>query len=217
MSRGLRKDFDDRFAIFELYGHEHSGHQRKVKRGVEFVAVSKIGAHIRGPLICISEKHGAGIRNVEALAEFANDGVRFGQVLAQRPFALDKKGNRVQSEAVDAEIQPEPHDLPDGLEDGGIVVVNNRLMAEKAVPVIRLGDGIPSPVGDLGIDKDDGDALVASVGIAPHVPIAAGIIAGTSRLLKPGMLVGGVIENEFDDDADPASMGGAEECLKILH
>jgi hypothetical protein len=81
------------------------------------------------------------------------------------------------------------------------------LMAEKA-------NGIPSPVGDLGIDKDDGDALVASVGIAPHVPIAAGIIAGTSRLLKPGMLVGGVIENEFDDDADPASMGGVEDALK---
>jgi hypothetical protein len=167
-------------------------------------------------LICLSEKHRAGIRNVQALAEFANDGVRFGQVLAQRPFALDKKGYRVQSEAVDAEIQPEPDDLPDGLEDGRIVVVNIRLMAEKAVPVIRLGDGIPSPVGDLGIDRDDGDALVASVGIAPHLPIAAGIVAGTSSLLKPGMLVGGVIENQFDDDADPASMGGVEECLKIL-
>jgi hypothetical protein len=89
-------------------------------------------------------------------------------------------------------------------------------MAEKAVPVIRLGDGIPSPVADLGIDKDDGDALVASVSITPHIPIAPGIIAGTSRLLKPGMLVGGVIENKFDDDADPASMGGVEECLKIL-
>jgi hypothetical protein len=42
-------------------------------------------------------------KNVQALAEFANDGLRFGQVFAQRPFALDKKGNRIQSEAVDAE------------------------------------------------------------------------------------------------------------------
>jgi hypothetical protein len=28
------------------------------------------------------------------------------------------------------------------------------------------------------------------------------------------MPVGGVIENEFDDDADPASMGGVEDALK---
>jgi hypothetical protein len=38
--------------------------------------------------------------------------------------------------------------------------------------------------------------------VAPDIPIAPGIVAGASRLLKPGVLVGGVIENEFDDDAN---------------
>ena len=29
-------------------------------------------------------------------------------------------------------------------------------------------------------------------------------------------MVGGVIENEFDDGSDAAGMGGVEECLKFL-
>jgi hypothetical protein len=127
-----------------------------MKRGVEFVAVAKIGTDIRRPLIGLSKKHGG---NVQALAEFANDGG---------------------AETIDAEIQPEPHYVPDGLEDGGIVVVEVGLMTEESVPVIRLRDGIPSPVRDLGIDKNDGDAPVTSVGVAPNVPIAPGIVAGAS-------------------------------------
>ena len=187
-----------------------------MKRGVEFVAVAKIGTDIRGPLIGLSKEHSAGIGNAQALAEFANDGVGFGQVFTRGSFALDKKGDRVQTETIDTEIQPEPHYVPEGFEDGGIVVVEVGLMTEESVPVIRLRDGIPGPVRDLAIDKNDGDTLVTSVGVAPYVPIAPGIVAGALRQLKPEVLVGGVIENEFDDDADAAGMGGVEECLEFL-
>ena len=91
--QGLPKDFDDGLAILELYGHEHSGHERKMKRGVEFVAVAKIGADIRRPLIGLSKEHGAGIGNAQALAEFANDGVGFGQVFTRGSCALDKNSS----------------------------------------------------------------------------------------------------------------------------
>ena len=80
-----------------------------MKRGVEFVAVAKIGADIRRPLIGLSKEHGAGIGNAQALAEFANDGVGIGQVFSRGSFALDKKGDRVQKVSIDSEIQPEAH------------------------------------------------------------------------------------------------------------
>ena len=38
--RRLLQNFDDRLAVFQFHRHEHSGHQRKMKCHVEFVARS---------------------------------------------------------------------------------------------------------------------------------------------------------------------------------
>ena len=187
--RRLVKDFDDRLAVFQLYGHEHSGHEGKVKRRVEFVAVTKIGADIRWPLVCLGQQHRSRIGQVQTSAKFADDGVRFGQVFAQSAFPFDKIGNRVQPEAVYAEMQPELHHLPYGLENGRVVEIQIRLMTEKSVPVIGLRNGVPGPVGGLRIDKNDGHTRIASIRLAPYVPVSLGVFAGASRLLKPGVLV----------------------------
>jgi hypothetical protein len=49
--RSLLQYFRDGLAVFQLQSHEHSGHQRKMKRHMEFVSVPEIGAKIGGPLI----------------------------------------------------------------------------------------------------------------------------------------------------------------------
>jgi hypothetical protein len=60
-----------------------------------------------------------------------------------------------QAEPVDAELEPVTHDAQHGLEHAWIVVIEIRLMRVEAVPEIAAGDGIPGPIGALGVEKDD--------------------------------------------------------------
>ena len=105
--RSLFENFDDRLAIFQLHGHKDSGHQGKVEGHVKFVAVAEIGAHVRRPLIRFSQEHSAGKRLIQALAQFADYGVGFGQIFAVGTVALDEVRHRIQPESVHAHLQPE--------------------------------------------------------------------------------------------------------------
>ena len=64
--------------------------------------------------------------------------------------------------------------------------------------------------------KRIGTPLIASVRLAPYVPVSLGVFAGASRLLKPGVLVRRMIQDHFDDDAYSPTMSRRQECLEIL-
>ena len=49
----LLEYFDDRLAVLELYGHEHSWHEREMERHVKLVGLAEVQTNIRGPLICL--------------------------------------------------------------------------------------------------------------------------------------------------------------------
>ena len=147
-------------------------------------------------------------------AQLLQHGVRFRQVLARRALALDEVRDRVDAKPVDAEVQPELHHLPDFFANRRVVVVEVRLMAEEPVPVVRLRDRIPGPVRELGVDEDDADAAIAIVGVAPDVPIAARVVRGAARFLKPGVLIRRVVQHELDDDAQPAGVRLAQEASR---
>ena len=87
-------------------------------------------------------------------------------------------------------------------------------MAEEPVPVVGLRDRIPRPVRQLGIDEDDADAAIAIVGVAPHVPVAARIVRGAARFLEPGVLIRRVVQDQLDDDAQPAGVRLVEEVAR---
>ncbi len=53
--RRLRHDVGDGQAIFLAQRHVDARHERKVKSHVAFVAVTEVGAHIRGPLVGFGE------------------------------------------------------------------------------------------------------------------------------------------------------------------
>src|SRR5438093_11484252 len=74
-------------------------------------------------------------------------------------------------------------------------------MTEKSVPVIRLRDGIPGPIRQLCVEKDDSRVLITYICLAPHIPVAFWVVAGASRFLKPRMLVRSMIYDHLDDDA----------------
>src|ERR1700676_2928325 len=129
--------------------------------------------------------------------------MRLGQIFARCPLALHEIGNRVKSETIHTQIEPELHYFPQRLKNGRVVEIQIGLMAEKSVPVIGLRNGIPGPVGSLCVDKNDSYALITSVRLTPYVPVPFGVFAGASRLLKPRVLVRCVIQDHFDDDPYP--------------
>ncbi len=142
--------------------------------------------------------------------------VRLRQVLARCALALDQVGHRVHAKAVDAEIQPKLHDRPDRFANCRIVVVQVRLVAEEPVPVVGLRDRVPGPVRELGVEKDEANAAIAIVGLAPHVPVPTRIVRRAARFDEPRVLIRRVIQDELDDHAQPARVRLLQECLELL-
>ena len=112
-------------------------------------------------------------------------------------------------------VEPEGHDVEHLLVDGRVVEVEVGLMAEEPVPVVLAGDRVPGPVGRLGVPEDDARPLVDLVGVAPDVVVALGRVPVAPRLLEPGVLVGGVVDDEVGDDPDAAGMGRLGQRLEV--
>ena len=90
------------------------------------------------------------------------------QVLVARALALDEIRNGVEPQAIDALVQPEPHDARDGALHVRIVEVQVGLVAEEAVPVVLLRNRIERPVRRLGVREDDARVRRTRVGSSLH-------------------------------------------------
>ncbi len=143
--------------------------------------------------------------------------MRLGQVLVARAFAFDEIGNRVESQPVDALVQPEVHDALDEPHHVRVVEVQVGLVAEEPVPVELLRDRVLRPVRRLGVREDDARAGVLRRIVRPHVIVA--LLVADRRLargLEPRVLIRRVIDDELGDDAQSASMRLVDERLEIL-
>src|SRR6202011_6336430 len=70
----------------------------------------------------------------------------------------------------------------------------------------------------LGVGEDDPGALIFLVGVAPDIPVArAGFGIAAAGALEPVVLVGGVVDDEFGDDAQAPPLGFDDEAAEILH
>ncbi len=140
-----------------------------------------------------------------------------GDVFATGAVALDEIGDGVETEGVDAEVEPEAHGFEDFFHDSGVVEVEVGLVREEAVPVVLLGDLVPGPVGFFGVGEDDANAFEELVGVGPDVHVALRRAFGSAAGgLKPGMLIGGVIDDELDHDLHVALVGGVEKELEVV-
>ena len=150
-------------------------------------------------------------------AQVLQHGVRLGQTLAVGALALDEVRHGVEPHPVDAHVEPEPHDLGHGARHARVVEVQVGLVAEEAVPVVGLGHRVPRPVGRLGVGEDDARLLVAARVVAPHVEVALGRTGRrAARGLKPRMLIGGVVDDQFGDHLQVGVVGRAQERAEIL-
>ena len=140
------------------------------------------------------------------------------QVLVAGAFALAEIGHGVEPEPVDAGIEPALHHLQHRPDHARIVEIEVRLVRKEAVPVIGAGFLVPGPVRLLGVGEDDAGAGVFLVVVAPHIPVARARIRGAALgALEPVVLVGGVVDDEFGDDAQVAPLGLLHEAAEILH
>src|SRR4029077_162998 len=128
------------------------------------------------------------------------------QVLAGRSLALNQVWDGVQPETIDSEFEPELHDIPHLLAHRGVVVIQVRLMAEEAMPIVGLGNWIPGPIRHLGVEEDDSGSAIPGIGITPHIPVTFWIVLRTSRCKEPGVLIGSVIGYHLDDHSDAPVM-----------
>ena len=142
---------------------------------VALVAVAEVVDHVGGPLVGLGQQHPARVGGVDLLAQAPQELVGLGQVLAVGAVALEQVGDGVEAEAVEADVEPEAHDVEHHLLDLGIVVVEVGLVTEEAVPVVLLALGVPRPVGALGVDEDDPGLRPALVVVAPDVPVGVGV------------------------------------------
>src|SRR5262245_32953444 len=88
-------------------------------------------------------------------------------------FALAQIRNGAQTEAIDAEIEPAPHDLNHGRKHARIVVTEIRLMRKEPVPVVGPCKRVPRPIRFLGVAEDDARSRIGLVVIAPHIQLRA--------------------------------------------
>ena len=107
----MLEHIENRPAVFTPQAHEQAGHQGKMKRHMELIAVSEIGAHVARPLIGLGKKHTVPVTLIDALTNFFQVGMGFRQIFAHGAFALEQIGDRVAPEPVQSLIQPEFHDL----------------------------------------------------------------------------------------------------------
>ncbi len=155
---------------------------------------------------------------VHVCPDFLQEIVGLGQVFAIGTFALEEVGYRIEPEAVDARFAPVVQNLENFFLHQRAIVVEVGLVVEKAVPVVLLRHGIPGPVGSFGIRKNNPHILILVGIVSPDVVLPLGrSFGGPPRPLKPRVLVGGVVDNQFDNNFQISVVGFFDECLQLLN
>jgi len=198
----LAHDVGDRVAVLLGQRHVHARHHGEVEGHVALVALAlaEVGQNVLGPLVGLAQEHAVGIVLVQPGAQALDDLVGLRKVLVVGALALHQVGDGVEPHPVDPHVQPELHGLEDFLQDARVVEVQVWLVAEEAVPVVLLGDGIPGLVGRFGVAEDDARLGVLLVVVRPDVEVAGRrSLLGVAGLLEPGVLVGGVVDDQLGD------------------
>ena len=186
-----------------------------MERHVALFSLAEIGHRVLGPLVRFGQQHAAGIVRIDISSDFAEKRMGFRQVLAVGSFALEEIRNGVQTQPVHAHRKPVFQHLKYRFPHLRIVVIQVGLMAVEAMPIVSLGHGIPGPVGGLEILEDNAGLLVFLGHVAPDVVVAVPAPRfGPPRPLKPGMLVGRVVDDQFRNHFQSPAVRGARKTLK---
>ena len=171
----LRQDLRDRVPRLPADAHEDARHHREVEAHVALVAaglvVAEVVDHVGGPLVRFGQQHPAGVALVDVAPHGAQELVCLRQVLAVGALTFVQVRDRVQPEAVDAEVEPEAEGLEHRRVHSRVVEVEVGLVAVEPVPEVLSAYRVPGPVRRLGVDEDDAGVAVGLVGVGPDVEV----------------------------------------------
>ena len=200
--------------------------KRKYHIQLPAVLPAQVPGHIRGDKHRLP--HGKGIVLVQHPPQLPEDLVvaLLGQILLHTgehgplfpagQALLPQHVDHVAAEAGHALVQPEAHDVLDLLQDSGVVVIQIRLLLGKQMQVVFAPLHVELPA--VAAEKAGPVVGQAAVAVAPGPVVIAGVGAvPLPAPLEPGVLRGGVVDDQVHDDADVPSPGLPDEPLHVLH
>ena len=129
---------------------------------------------------------------------------------------MERVVDRIEPEPVDAPVEPEAHGIEIGLDHPGIVKVHLRLGGEERVQIVLPAPRLPRPGGAA----EDGHPVVGRAavgpGIGPDVPVRAGVVAGLTAFLEPGVPVRGMAGNLIDDQLHAKVVRALQQPVEIV-
>ena len=151
--------------------------------------------------------------------------LQLGTGLAGQPAvcirALGDQGDDVHAEAVDAAIEPPVHHVVHGTAHGRVLPVEIRLLLRELVEIVltTLGAIFPCGTAKVGAPLIGLGAGLAGRGAGtsrtPPIPIGMLVVLVLGRL-KPGMLIGGVIDHQIHHDFEPTLMRFGQQLVHIV-
>jgi hypothetical protein len=147
---------------------------------------------------------------IDAGPQVAHEAVGLVHWFRLQRLGAKRHGGGVEAKPVGTQIEPERHDGPDLVHDGGGLDVEIGFEPVELVEVPRGARVIPGPDAllDPGEDRLRWAARRRIVG--PDVVVEVGRMA-RARGAKPGVLVRGVLDDEVGDEADAARGRGLTE------
>ena len=136
--------------------------------------------------------------------------------LPERQF-LGKEGRDINPEAVDAFVEPEPHQVVDLPAYLGIFPVQVRLLYREIVQVVGVGRRIELPGFTVDVKEAPAVGRLSLFRRPPVVIIPVGIVAGAARLPEPLVLVAAVVDYQVHDQLDPPLMHPGQHLLEVRY
>ncbi len=162
--------------------------------------------------IHLAEEHRVAATAPEEATEVAQVLVRIADLDARRCF--DQEGHGVDAESRDSELEPEADHLRDLVAHARVGDVQIGLVPVEAVQVVLPAGLVELPHARL-LAREDGLRLLLGGLVHPHVEVPELRVPAAPRVDEPRVLVGGVVDDEVDDDADAAITGGAQQLDEI--
>lgn len=145
-------------------------------------------------------------------------------VMAPRRFVLAELRvlreleHDVNPEAVDASVHPEAQRVRHRGADRRVVPVELRLLGQERVQVVLTARLVERPWRPDRREVRDPAVRRPSVGrrVAPYVPVTLRARPAAPGLDEPRMLIGRVVRDPVDDDADSAPVRGGKQAIEVL-